>query len=107
MRAVNSSRKPIITACTMMSVATPSITPISAYQAMTEIPPSRRRARRYRQAIVHSKAEKGAGLDGKGKRPRGVTRARTVVAGAPGVKPQSRGLAGARAPANLDQVDAR
>ena len=43
---MNSSRNPIITACTMISVATPSITPISAYQAITEMPPSRRRARR-------------------------------------------------------------
>jgi hypothetical protein len=46
MRPSNSARKPFITAMTMMSVATPSAIPVSENQAMTEMKPSWRRARR-------------------------------------------------------------
>ncbi len=55
----SSVRNPFITAITMMSVATPSIMPAKEKPAMTEIKPSRRRARRYRRETIHSKPVKG------------------------------------------------
>ena len=46
MRVSSSSRKPFITAMTMISVATPSMMPTKEIEAMTEITVSLRRARR-------------------------------------------------------------
>jgi hypothetical protein len=42
----SSPRKPFITAMTMISVATPSMMPTKENPAITEMKPSRRRARR-------------------------------------------------------------